>query len=58
MLHTVLANCQEEDWSLCEDGTKNERASRGAVEDFALEHNLKIFTTDEGFPTWIMQKPY
>jgi len=28
------------------------------VEDFALEHNLKIFTTDEGFSTWIMQKPY
>jgi len=48
----------EEDWSLCEDGTKNERASRGAVEDFALEHNLKIYATDEGFPTWIMQKPY
>jgi hypothetical protein len=58
ILSLFLFSSQEEDWSLCENGTKNEGASRGAVEDFANEHNLKIFTTTEDFPTWMMQKPY
>ncbi|CAB9500531.1 expressed unknown protein [Seminavis robusta] len=47
-----------EDWSKCEDGSHQPRAVRGAVEDFAKEHNLNIKTTQEGFPTWLIQKPY
>ena len=48
----------QQDWSKCEDGTINARAVRGAVEDFATKHSLRIKVTKEPFPTWLIQKPY
>jgi hypothetical protein len=47
-----------QDWSLCEDGSRNPGAVKGAVMEFALQHNLKveaIFQNEQ--PSWIMRKP-
>jgi len=47
-----------EDWSKCEDGSLQPRAVRGAVEDFVAKHELPtLVSTQEDFPTWVIQKP-
>ena len=46
----------QEDWGTCPDGKIEPRAVKGAVEDFAAAHGLKIRVTQEGFPTWLVQK--
>ena len=47
-----------QDWSLCEDGTRNEGAVKEAVTDFAQQHNLQLSVTyREDFPTWYARKP-
>jgi hypothetical protein len=49
-----------QDWSLCMDGTKNEAAVRGAVQDFAAQKELVVSVTyKEGgaWTSWMMQKP-
>ena len=47
-----------ENWGICEDGSLQPRAVRGAVEDFAKSQHLSIVTSQESFPTWFIQKPY
>lgn len=49
---------KEEDWSKCEDGSNHPEAVKGAVDDFAKKHDLKIITSNEDFPSWFVQKPY
>ena len=49
-----------DDFGLCLDGTRNERAVRGAVEDFAMRNGLTISVMyDEGniWRSWMVQKP-
>ncbi|KAK9812670.1 hypothetical protein WJX72_001592 [[Myrmecia] bisecta] len=46
------------DYSVCEDGTVNAGAVKGAVNDFAKLHNLQlVITYAEGWPTWYARKP-
>ena len=53
----VLSNGSQ-DWSICEDGTKHEGSVKGAVNDFAKEHQLQVLITyQEQWPTWIIRKP-
>lgn len=48
-----------ENWGICEDGTKQPRAVRGAVEDFAKSEKIEfILVSQEDFPSWFIQKPY
>lgn len=47
-----------QDWSTCGDGTKHMGAVKGAVNDFAEEHQLQVLVTyREQWPTWIIRKP-
>lgn len=47
-----------QDWSLCEDGTRDPGAVKGAVMEFALKHELKFETIYGGEqPSWILRKP-
>lgn len=64
--HDFMYNSQvqalqpDQDWSICQDGTKNERAVRGAVEDFAKREGLIVtveFDAGHEFRTWMVQKP-
>ncbi len=51
---------RNQDWSLCEDGTRNEMAVKGAVNDFFVPKGLTISLTDYGRPkwfSWMVQKP-
>ena len=47
-----------EDWSLCGDGvTVKPEAVKGAVDDFAVMNNLKIYTTHEiNYKSWIYSR--
>lgn len=48
-----------EDWSKCEDGSIHPEAVKGAVDEFRMqEGNLEVYTSDEDFPSWYLQKPY
>ena len=50
---------ESENWGICEDGTKQPRAVRGAVEDFAKKEKIEyILSSKESFPSWFIQKPY
>lgn len=50
---------ESENWGICEDGTKEPRAVRGAVEDFAKSEKIEfILQSQENFPSWFIQKPY
>jgi predicted O-methyltransferase YrrM len=40
-----------DDWSLCEDGSVHEGAVKAAVTEFAAEHGLFLYVTQEG--PWI-----
>lgn len=54
----VQAKTPEQDWSLCEDGTRDQRAVQGAVMDFAKKHNIQLLKTyHEEWPTWYARKP-
>jgi hypothetical protein len=64
--HDFMFNSQvralqpDQDWSICQDGTRNERAVRGAVEDFAKREGLVVtveFAAGHEFRTWMVQKP-
>lgn len=49
-----------QDWGLCQDGTRNEMAVKGAVNDFFLPKGLTITVTyyrEQNFMTWLVQKP-
>lgn len=46
-----------QDWGLCEDGSRNEGAVKGAVNEFAAKHNLVVTFTKESWPTWFIRKP-
>lgn len=49
-----------QDWGLCGDGTRNELAVKGAVNDFFLPKGLTISVTyyrERNFMTWMVQKP-
>lgn len=50
-----------QDWSVCADGSKEPRAVKGAVEDFAKEQGLAITVTGpvpslNAFESWLIQK--
>lgn len=48
-----------EDWSKCEDGSIHPEAVKGAVDEFRKqEGNLKVYISNEDFPSWYVQKPY
>ncbi len=50
---------EKENWGVCEDGTKQPRAVRGAVEDFMKSENIDfVLVSQEDFPSWFIQKPY
>lgn len=47
-----------QDWSVCENGTVNVGAVKGAVDEFAALHHLRVFSTrstryDGSFASWI-----
>jgi len=49
-----------QDWGLCGDGTRNEMAVKGAVNDFFLSKGLTISVTyyrEQNFMSWLVQKP-
>lgn len=49
-----------QDWGLCADGTRNDLAVKGAVNDFFLPKGLTITVTyyrEHNFMTWVVQKP-
>ena len=46
------------DWGLCQDGTRNEGAVRGAVDDFAAKHDLQVVVTyRDDWNSWMIRKP-
>lgn len=48
-----------EDWSKCEDGSIHPEAVKGAVDEFRMEQgDLAVYTSNEDFPSWYVQKPY
>ena len=48
-----------QDWSKCEDGSIHHGAVKGAVDEFRKQNGgLQIYTSNEGFPSWYVQKPY
>ena len=49
-----------QDWGLCGDGTRNDLAVKGAVNDFFIPKGLTITVTywrQHNFMTWVVQKP-
>ena len=49
-----------QDWGLCGDGTRNEMAVKGAVNDFFLSKGLMVSVTyyrENNFMSWMVQKP-
>lgn len=57
--YAIDALGESENWGICEDGTKEPRAVRGAVEDFAKREGIDfILVSQESFPSWFIQKPY
>ena len=42
-----------QDWSLCHNGTRNEGAVKGAVDDFAAQNGLRVHHTLEQWKCWI-----
>jgi len=42
-----------QDWSLCQNGTRNEGAVRGAVDDFAKQNGIRVHHTREQWKCWI-----
>mmetsp|Transcript_17190 Transcript_17190/g.37296 ORF Transcript_17190/g.37296 Transcript_17190/m.37296 type:complete len:322 (-) Transcript_17190:434-1399(-) len=47
------------DWSVCEDGSNHPGAVKGAVDEFRQkEGGLYVYTSNEDFPSWYVQKPY
>jgi len=59
--HDYVENFEVEgpDWGLCGDGSRNERAVKGAVDDFFIPKGLTISITymDGALESWIVQKP-
>lgn len=58
----VKAVTPNQDFSLCQDGTVNQSAVKGAVEDFAAQHGLVLSVTYNDpshkiWQSWIVQKP-
>ncbi len=48
-----------EDWSKCEDGSIHPEAVKGAVDEFRTQQGgLAVYTSNEDFPSWYVQKPY
>jgi hypothetical protein len=46
------------DWSICVDGSVHPGAVKGAVLDFAVHHNVRVYsTTIDRWPSWVMVKP-
>ena len=52
----VKSRNPNQDWSVCYDGTINERAVKGAVDDFAKALSRKVFVGNEAWPTWTIEK--
>lgn len=49
-----------QDWGLCSDGTRNDMAVKGAVNDFFLPKGLTISVTyyrEQNWMSWMVQKP-
>lgn len=48
-----------ENWSKCEDGSIHPEAVRGAVDEFRKQQgDLEVYTSNEDFQSWYIQKPY
>ena len=46
-----------QDWSICGNGTVHTGAVKQAVRDFAEREQLKIWVSDDTWPSWLVQKP-
>jgi hypothetical protein len=46
-----------QDWSVCGNGTVHTGAVKQAVRDFAERERLKIWVSDDPWPSWLVQKP-
>jgi hypothetical protein len=46
-----------QDWSICGNGTVHTGAAKQAVRDFAEREQLKIWVSDDTWPSWLVQKP-
>ena len=46
--YLTAAEVPGQDWSICSDGSKNEGAVKGAVNDFFSRHHLKIERVTKG----------
>jgi len=49
-----------QDWGLCMDGTRNESAVKGAVNEFFLPKGITVSVTyyrEQNFMSWIVRKP-
>lgn len=59
MSQSDLAKISSQDWSLCGDGSVNNGAVVGAVNDFFSKLNLQVVITyhEQSFNTWIVRKP-
>eukprot|EP00274_Cyanoptyche_gloeocystis_P007710 CAMPEP_0196666668 /NCGR_PEP_ID=MMETSP1086-20130531/64644_1 /TAXON_ID=77921 /ORGANISM="Cyanoptyche gloeocystis , Strain SAG4.97" /LENGTH=272 /DNA_ID=CAMNT_0042003893 /DNA_START=537 /DNA_END=1355 /DNA_ORIENTATION=- len=61
--HDYVTNAQVlkagDDWGLCANGTRNDSAVKGAVEDFlkTFESPPDFQVTQNDWPSWIMRKP-
>lgn len=56
--HTNYDNIGKQDWGLCQDGTRNDGAVKGAVNNFFEPKGLTISVTQEPmWMSWIVQKP-
>ena len=62
--HDFLTNAEaqamnpDQDWALCEDGSRNPAAVWGAVTEFAQKHNLQLSVTyRDAWPSWFARKP-
>ena len=48
-----------QDWGLCYNGTRNERAVKGDVDDFFISkgHTITVsYYREQNFMTWMVQK--
>jgi len=54
-----ITKTPSQDWSICEDGSYNVRAVKGAVEDWSAEHNIQVLLSyrEPAWHTWCMIKP-
>ncbi len=55
---TRVKAISNQDWSLCLNGTRNDGAVKGAVNDFFAQEGVTVMETKEGdWSSWYVRKP-